>query len=101
MKIDFGKIRKGNATNQVVRPRELFTVLRKVNPRYQYPRDVQAEVWNQWHERRDERDLVIQVNTGSGKTVVGLFVLKAMLNSGIRPAVYVAPDPYLVGQVIE
>lgn len=101
MKIDFGKLGKGNAANQVVHPRELFTVLRKTNPRYQYPRDVQAEVWNQWHERRDERDLIIKMNTGSGKTVVGLLVLKAMLNSAVRPAVYVAPDPYLVGQVIE
>ena len=39
------------------------------------------------------------MNTGSGKTVVGLLVLKSCLNEGKGPAVYVVPDNYLVQQV--
>ncbi|HEY9852783.1 MAG TPA: DEAD/DEAH box helicase family protein [Leptolyngbyaceae cyanobacterium] len=49
--------------------------------------------------RRDEKDLVIKMNTGSGKTVVGLLILKSCLNEGKGPAVYVVPDNYLVRQV--
>lgn len=41
------------------------------------------------------------MNTGSGKTVVGLLILKSCLNEGKSPAVYVCPDNYLVKQVID
>ena len=41
------------------------------------------------------------MNTGSGKTVVGLLILQSCLNEGKGPAVYVVPDNYLVAQVCE
>lgn len=41
------------------------------------------------------------MNTGSGKTVVGLLILKSCLNEGKSPAVYVCPDSYLVRQVVD
>lgn len=40
------------------------------------------------------------MNTGSGKTVVGLLILKSYLNENKGPAVYIVPDNYLVEQVI-
>lgn len=40
------------------------------------------------------------MNTGSGKTVVALMILRSCLNEGKGPAVYVVPDSYLVSQVI-
>jgi hypothetical protein len=43
--------------------------------------------------------LVIKINTGGGKTVVGLLILRTCLNEGLGPALYVAPDNYLVSQV--
>src|SRR5262252_8618823 len=52
-----------------------------------------------WHESRTRRDVVIKMNTGGGKTVVGLLVLKACINEGLGPAVYVAADHYLCSQV--
>ena len=101
MPINFGKLGTADVVDTVLHPRELFTVLRKESPRYQYPRDVQAEVWDRWHARRGERDVVIKMNTGGGKTVVGLLILKSLLNEGRRPAVYVTPDPYLTRQVLD
>jgi hypothetical protein len=41
------------------------------------------------------------MNTGGGKTVVGLLCLQSSLNEGVKPAVYITPDPFLVFQVIE
>lgn len=39
------------------------------------------------------------MNTGSGKTTVGLTILQSCLNEDKGPAVYVVPDNYLVSQV--
>ena len=98
MAIDFGKISSGNV---VLHPREIFTALPgKKEGKYEYPRDVQAQVWEHWFLRRSEKDLVIKMNTGSGKTVVGLLILKSCLNEDKGPAVYVVPDNYLIKQVI-
>ena len=41
------------------------------------------------------------MNTGSGKTVVGLIMLQSCLNEEKGPAIYVVPDNYLVKQVID
>lgn len=82
-----------------IEPREIFMALPKKDKRYEYPRDVQSEVWKKWFDVRDEKNCIIKMNTGSGKTVVGLMILQSCLNEGKGPAVYVVPDKYLVGQV--
>ncbi|WAH37473.1 DEAD/DEAH box helicase family protein [Alicyclobacillus dauci] len=101
MKINFDMLGGDNSADTVVNPREIFSVLPKKDPIYNYPRDVQTEVWNKWFEVRGNEYNVIKMNTGSGKTVVGLLILKSCLNEGKGPAVYVVPDPYLVSQVFE
>lgn len=82
-----------------IEPREIFMALPKKDKRYEYPRDVQSEVWKKWFNVRDEKNCIIKMNTGSGKTVVGLMILQSCLNEGKGPAVYVVPDNYLVTQV--
>lgn len=100
--IDFSKIGTGNTVDTVLPPREIFNALPKKDAaKFQYPRDVQSQVWGKWHNRRNENSLVIKMNTGSGKTVVGLLILKSCLNEGKAPAVYVCPDKYLVQQVMD
>lgn len=101
MAFDFSSLGSANSADTVLEPREIFTVLTNKDPKYQYPRDVQAEVWTRWFERRNEKDIVVRMNTGSGKTVVGLLILKSCLNEEKGPAVYVAPDQYLVKQVLD
>jgi len=100
MIVDFGKINSGNTSNTALLPREIFTALpAKKEGKFEYPRDVQTQVWDHWFSRRTDNDLVIKMNTGSGKTVVGLLILKSCLNEGKGPAVYVVPDNYLIKQV--
>lgn len=100
MAIDYSKLGASNSADTVLHPRDIFRVLPAKSPKYQYPRDVQTEVWSDWFGRRNERDLVLKMNTGSGKTVVGLLILKSCLNEGKGPALYIAPDKYLSAQVI-
>lgn len=86
--------------DQPTDPRELYEQLPEKVAGYGYLRDVQAQILTQWHDKRDQRDIVVKVNTGGGKTIDGLVILQSYLNEGISPALYVAPDRYLVAQVI-
>ncbi|MFN0012133.1 MAG: DEAD/DEAH box helicase [Phycisphaerales bacterium] len=100
MPLDFSKIAAPSTADTVVNPRDIFAILPGKQPKYGYLRDVQSEVLDQWFARRTTTDLRLKMNTGGGKTVVGLLVLKSCLNEGKGPSVYVAPTPYLASQVI-
>lgn len=89
----------GDDADAPIEPRELHGQLKKA-PGYGYLRDVQGQVLAGWHQRRDDRDIVIKVNTGGGKTIDGLIILQSYLNAGEGPALFVAPSDYLVSQVI-
>jgi hypothetical protein len=96
--VDFGKINpRGPRREQV--PQAIFRALPARADQYEYLRDVQDQVLTDWYQRRRERDVLIKMNTGGGKTVVGLLALQSSLNEGAGPAVYLTPDKYLAGQV--
>ena len=62
-------------------------------------RPAQEEVLSSWHATaRGQRDVIIKLHTGQGKTLVGLLLLQSKLNEGIGPAVYLCPDRYLAAQ---
>src|SRR5659263_243368 len=96
--IDFSKLGV-KTTPSSVEPRDIFMSLPTKNKCYEYPRDVQSEVWKHWFAKRNQKNTIIKMNTGSGKTVVGLTILKSCIDEGNGPAVYVVPDNYLVQQV--
>lgn len=98
MSLDFGKLNAGAAAKQID-PRKIFTTLKR-HARFKRPLDEQADVLDAWFERRTARDLTIKMNTGGGKTVVGLLALQSSLNDNVKPAVYITPDNFLVAQVI-
>lgn len=98
MSINFSKL-SSLSKQTSLEPRDIFMALPNKDKSYGYPRDVQTEVWKQWFAKRDEKNVIIKMNTGSGKTVVGLAILQSCLNEGKGPAVYIVPDNYLVAQV--
>ena len=98
--LDFSRLTGPSAADTKIHPRDIFAALPARSSRYEYLRDVQREVFDGWFGRRAERDLVIKMNTGNGKTLVGLMLLKSALNEHAGPAAYLTPDPvYLVDQV--
>jgi len=99
--IDFSQLTTENTIDTLTNPRDLFSALPHKDTKYQYPRDVQGHVWQKWHEKRDDKNIILKMNTGSGKTVVGLLILKSSLNEKKVPAIYVVPDKFLVKQVIK
>lgn len=98
--LDFSKLGGSNPVDSSFVPREIFQALPKISGKFQYPRDVQSQVWSKWYDKRDTRNLVLKMNTGGGKTAVGLLILKSCLNEKKGPAVFVVPDNYLVAQVV-
>jgi hypothetical protein len=64
-------------------------------------RDAQVKILQQWQARRDEKDLVIKLATGAGKTTLGLVMLWSHMRETGKPVVYLCPNKQLIEQVIE
>lgn len=99
MDFDFGSITTGAEIQSITDPVALFDALPSKDLGLGYLRRVQADVLEKWSSRRNAADLVIKMNTGTGKTIVGLLILQASLHDGAGPALYLAPDPHLAERV--
>jgi len=63
-------------------------------------RSSQKFILEKWfEENRESRDTIIKLDTGQGKTLIGLLTLQSLLNTNEGPCLYVAPNIYLVDQV--
>jgi hypothetical protein len=98
-KVDFKGLAKKRTSSGERTPRDYFGLLTEKEKRLNYARDVQSEVWDKWNSQKNSPDLVIKMNTGSGKTVVGLVILYTQMKERRHKSVYVVPDKYLLGQV--
>lgn len=99
--IDFGKLSAQIQSGNTINPSEIFMALPSKDSKYSYLRNVQSEVLDQWFDHRNEKDTIIKMNTGSGKTTVALLILKSCLAEKGGQAAYIVPDNYLVNQVIQ
>src|SRR5437016_5618758 len=99
--VDFNKLLDEDASPAPLDPAEIFHSLPRTGTKFDYLRDVQGKVLEAWHGRRDERDVVVKMNTGSGKTLVGLLMLQSVLNEQLGPALYVCPNNQLAEQVYQ
>jgi replicative superfamily II helicase len=96
--VDFNKLRKKPAAERQTNPLELYERLDRLSDTGPL-RPAQEYVLTEWHtNRRDDRDLIVKLHTGQGKTVVGLLMLLSRLNEGVGPALYLCPNKYLVDQ---
>jgi len=97
--VDFKKLRESKSKPKPKDPREIFNSLPKppgINDLYAS----QAEVLDAWFGRRTERDLVIKLHTGGGKTLVALLMAQSVMNEVGEAVIYLAPTNQLVDQVI-
>lgn len=103
VRIDFKQLSQGTSAsaNTITDPRDLFNALPEKDAGLDYLRGPQDQVLAAWYNRRDERDLVIKMNTGGGKTLVGLLIARSWINEGIQPVAYLVPDGFLLEQVME
>ncbi|MDE2654111.1 MAG: DEAD/DEAH box helicase family protein [Gemmatimonadota bacterium] len=98
--VDFRRLSRSPTSDTVSDPIKIFQAL----PKPEYVNDLwdtQAAALRAWYERRDERDLAIKLNTGSGKTLVGLLIGESVRRELRQPFLYLAPTRQLATQVVE
>lgn len=77
--VDFKKLPVSKAKPKPINPREIFNALPKpsgINDLYAG----QAEVLNAWFAHRTEKDVVVKLHTGGGKTLVALLMAQSVVN---------------------
>ena len=48
----------------------------------------------------NDKDLILKLHTGEGKTLIGLLILQSKINSEQSPCLYICPNKYLAQQVV-
>ena len=98
--IDFKELITGGVPQNILEPLEIFEKLDKKVGK-EYLRNRQIEILRNWHEKfRTQKDTIIKLHTGEGKTLIGLLTLQSCINEGYGPGIYLCPDNYLVSQTV-
>ena len=99
--VDFSKRLSGKKVEALIDPVKLYETLDRAHDKGPL-RPSQAAVLAEWFQsRRDERDLIVKLHTGQGKTLIGLLVLQSRINEKKGPGLYLCPNNFLIEQTCE
>ncbi|MDA8451055.1 DEAD/DEAH box helicase family protein [Acidovorax sp. NCPPB 3859] len=99
--VDFKKRLAGKKAERPTDPVKLYDTLDRAHDKGPL-RPAQAAVLKDWFaSHREQRDVIVKLHTGQGKTLIGLLMLQSQLNNSKGPAVYLCPDNFLIEQTIE
>ena len=99
--VDFKKHLGRKTAAKTLDPLEIYKSLDYASDKSDL-RPLQKVVLSEWHSnRRSQRDIILKVHTGQGKTLLGLLMLQSKLNEGKGPALYLCPNHFLVNQTLE
>lgn len=99
--VDFRKKLKSKQIVKKVHPIDIYNSLDRTSVTGPL-RPVQERILKEWYaHRKDDKDLIIKLHTGVGKTLIGLLILQSKINSNEGPCIYVCPNIYLVNQVCQ
>jgi len=96
--MDFSQLKRPTRNAKLLDP---ITVFERRPSLPNTPNDLwrgQTETLNEWHKNRSKSDIFIALNTGAGKTLVGLLVAQSLVNEGIENVTYVCGTKDLVLQ---
>jgi replicative superfamily II helicase len=98
--VDFKKRLAKAAVEKPMAPAEIYGRLDRASDKGPL-RPAQVAVLQQWHpSRRTERDLILKLHTGQGKTLIGLLMLQSLLNERDGRALYLCANNFLVNQTL-
>lgn len=98
--MDFDKLGEGIADVDPRDPLALYDTLDRQQSHHTL-RPSQIALLKAWAERRGERDVVLKLATGAGKTTIGLVVLYSHMMETQRPCLFLCPTNQLVDQVVQ
>ena len=96
--MDFSKLGSTKRTRAPTDPVRIFETLPSLEGT---PNDLwrgQDRALTGWHENRNKSDVLISLNTGAGKTIVGLLIAQSLVNEDIENVIYVCSTIDLVIQ---
>ena len=96
--MDFSKLGSVNKPKAPTNPIKIFESLPSLMGT---PNDLwrgQDKALRDWENVRTKRDILISLNTGAGKTIVGLLIAQSLVNEGLENVVYVCSTIDLVVQ---
>lgn len=89
--IDFKKRLVKPAGEKSLNPIEIYDKLDRASDKGPL-RPAQIVVLEEWHQnRRNTRDVILKLNTGQGKTLIGLLMLQSKMHENEGSAVYLCP----------
>ncbi len=98
--VDFKKLQNQQRQAKPIDPIEIFRRLPK-SPGFNDLWHSQADALQKWYGRRKDQDLVIKLNTGGGKTLVGLLIAHSIINELKGPVLYLCPTRQLQNQILQ
>ncbi len=99
--VDFSRRLGKSATVKILDPVAVYDTLDRASDKGPL-REVQKAILAVWHEqRRADRDLILKLHTGQGKTLIGLLILQSKLSETGEPTVYLCPNNFLIQQTCE
>ena len=101
MTFDFGGVGLPGDDSIIVQPVDLFRSLRVLDPDINDLWLAQGDALREWHENRGEADIAISLNTGAGKTLVGLLIAQSLVNETGGRVLYACSSIQLVEQTAE
>jgi type III restriction/modification enzyme restriction subunit/RAD3-like DEAD/DEAH box helicase len=101
MTFDFSKIKPKKKEPLPVDPIGLFQKLKVIDPGINDLWLAQGDALRKWHENRSKEDIGIVLNTGAGKTLVGLLIAQSLVNETRDKVLYACSSIQLVEQTAE
>ena len=98
--VDFKKKLQRAQVAKATDPKEIYATLDRTGAAGPTLRPSQQAVLDEWYaNHRKDKDVIIKLHTGEGKTLVGLLLLQSKINQGQGPCLYIAPNKQLARQV--
>ena len=98
--VDFKKRLAKHSGEKHVNPTDIYDRLDRASDKGPL-RPAQVAILASWHnEQRTKKDVILKLNTGQGKTLVGLLMLQSKMNENEETALYLCPNNLLVNQTV-
>jgi replicative superfamily II helicase len=96
--VDFNKLARTRTEEKPTDPLKIYEKLDRASDKGPL-RPAQEAILREWYgDRRTDRDLILKLHTGQGKTVIGLLICQSQINAGAGPSLYLCPNHQLVKQ---
>lgn len=98
--VDFRKKLDKTKIEKKIKPVEIYASLDRKSVAGPL-RPAQHKILEEWFSSNlEDKDLIIKLHTGEGKTLIGLLILQSKINAGKGPCLFICPNIYLVQQVL-